>query len=561
MSVKKSPTDNQLLFLPLGGSGEIGMNLNLYGLNDKWIMVDFGMSFAGDYFPGVDLILPDISFLEERLDMLDAIVLTHAHEDHIGAIPYLWDKLRKPMYATPFTAHLIRKKLAEQGLLEQAEIIEIPMGGNFNIGEFDITYVPLPHSIAEGNALKISTPLGTIFHTGDWKLDASPQIGAPAPEKILKQIGDDGVLAMVGDSTNAFSTKTAGSEQDVYESMLKLVDGLKNRVLVSTFASNIARVQTIGRIAKQTDRHLAIFGRSLHRIIEAAKETGYLTDFPEIIDEDHVMDLPRDKVLALCTGCQGEARAALGRITDGKFKKFSLSAGDHVLFSSKIIPGNDIAIGRLVNGLIEQGVDVITEHDAFIHVSGHPGQPDLKAMYGWIRPQIAIPVHGEVRHMTKHAGLAKNWGIKKTLVPKNGDIIRLAPDGPKRIDQAPFGQLVVDGTCIIPAHGEVMAERRRMLYHGHVVVALGLDNSGELIAEPQCVAYGIPGWDVGGAFEERSLDIIDDILGKLSQKKRLDDAIVEETIRQAVRKMLSYEIGKKPIVQVRVLRDYADDDM
>jgi ribonuclease J len=558
LNKKANASDGQLVFLPLGGSGEIGMNLNLYGIGEQWIMVDFGMSFADDHFPGVDLILPDISFLEERLEMLKGIILTHAHEDHIGAIPYLWARLRVPMYATPFTAHLIRKKLAEVGLENEAVIHEIAIGGSFDIEPFKITYVPLPHSIAEGNALKIETPHGTVFHTGDWKLDNSPQIGMPVCEDTLRQIGVDGVLAMVGDSTNAFSTKSAGSEQDVYENMLDLVKGLKNRVVISTFASNIARVQTIGRIASATGRHLTMFGRSLHRVTEAAKETGYLKDFPDILDEDEVMNLPRDKVLIMSTGCQGEPRAALSRIAEGKFKNFSLAADDHVLFSSKIIPGNEISIGRLINNLVEMGVDVITEHDAFIHVSGHPGQPDLKQMYGWIKPQMAVPVHGEIRHMTKHAKLAKSWGVEKTLVPKNGDIIRLAPDGPLKIDQAPFGKLLVDGSCIIPAYGEVMAERRRLLHHGHLVVAIGLDADGIMVSEAECIAYGIPGWQIGGALEDKALDIIDDVLEKLPHNKLKDDAVVAEAIRRGVRQMLSQEIGKKPIVQVSVLRDYSD---
>lgn len=556
MPHKNKSKSAPLLFLPLGGSGEIGMNLNLYGLADEWVMVDFGMSFAGEHLPGVDLILPDISFLEERISELKAIILTHAHEDHIGAVPYLWERLGVPMYATPFTAAMLRRKLAEQGLLEQAEIHEIPIGGSFSVGAFDFTYVPLPHSIAEGNALRIKTPHGVIFHTGDWKLDATPQIGMPAPEKLLTEIGDEGVLAMVGDSTNAFSKRTAGSEQSVYEGLLEQISPMKNRVVVTTFASNIARVQTIGRIAHETGRKLAVFGRSLHRIIEVAKETGYLKNFPEIVGEDEVMNLPRNKVLVLTTGCQGEARAALARIVEGQFRKFSLAAGDHVLFSSKIIPGNEIPIGRVINALIEQGVEVLSEYDAHIHVSGHPGQPDLQAMYGWIRPQMAIPVHGEMRHMHKHATLAKSWGVKKTLVPKNGDIIQLAPHGPKKIDQAPFGQLVVDGTTIIPADGEVMAERRRLLFHGHLVIALALDELGGLVSDPQCVAYGIPFFEPDGRFEQQALDIIDKILEQMPAKKLLDDGEVEEAIRVQVRKMLYREIGKKPIVQIRVLRDY-----
>ena len=553
MAAKYNP-ESDLLFLPLGGSGEIGMNLNLYACSGKWIAVDMGMTFAGDYYPGVDLILPDPGFIEERQADLLAIVLTHGHEDHIGALPYLWESLQVPIYATPFTMELVRGKLAEAGLLETAELHEIPMGGNFTLGDFDITYVPLAHSIAEGNALLIKTPHGRIFHTGDWKLDDGPLIGQPTTAQQLSAIGDVGILALIGDSTNAFSLNTAGSESDVAQKLIDVVGEQSGRVVVTTFASNVARLQSIARAAQANGRKLGILGRSMHRIIAAAKATGYLTDFPDIIDEEDFDSIPREQLLVMTTGCQGEARAALTRLSEGGFRNLKLAAGDTVIFSSKMIPGNEISIGRVLNRLVEAGVHVITEKDADVHVSGHPGRPDLEAMYGWIRPQIAIPVHGEVRHMQAHAELATRAGVGRVIRPLNGTVIRLAPGKAKIVDEAPTGRLLVDGRLVIEAESETMAERRRIMHNGHMAIMLVLDEDGAALCEPAIVAQGIPGWEDEGVLCDRVLDITESVLETLAPGDLRENDIVEEQVRRNVRRMLSNELGKRTVVVIRVLR-------
>ena len=543
-----------LLFLPLGGCGEIGMNLNLYRCDGKWLMVDLGMTFAGENLPGIDLIFPDPAFITERRDDLLGLVLTHGHEDHIGAVPYLWPELRCPMYATPFTAELVRRKLAERGLLEEAVIHEMPLGSSFEIGPFGISYVALAHSIAEGNALMIKTQHGTIFHTGDWKLDDDALIGAPASSEELSAIGDEGVLAMIGDSTNVFNVRASGSESAVAESLKDIVAQKSGRVVVTTFASNVARLQTVGRIARDTGRQLALLGRSMHRVVEAAKATGYLKDFPAVLDEKKIMDLPRNELLVLTTGCQGEPRAALSRIASGDFRAFSLSRDDTVIFSSKMIPGNEHPIGALINRLVLDDIEVITEMDAFVHVSGHPGQPELKDMYGWIRPHIAIPVHGEARHIKRHAELASEVGVAKTLRPHNGDVVRLAPDGPELIDQVSTGRLVLDGEKVLSITSEPIAERRRMLFAGHLGVSLAVDKRGVLLLPPVLVARGIPGWKDDGALEADVRGAIADTLDGLGQQALADDGQLEEAVRIAVRRVLREDTGKKPVTVVRALR-------
>jgi ribonuclease J len=545
---------DDLVFVPLGGSGEIGMNLNLYGLDGKWLMVDLGMTFAGDYFPGVDLMLPDPSFIEDRADDLLAIILTHGHEDHIGAVPYLLENLRAPIFATAFTAELVRGKLREAGLLNEATINIIDLGGQIKLGPFDLSYVALAHSIAEGNALKISTRHGTIFHTGDWKLDANPVIGKPSSAEDLSAIGDAGVLAMVGDSTNVFNREASGSESDVYAGLRDIVASQKGRVVVTTFASNIARLSTIGRIALETGRSLALLGRSMRRVVEAAKATGYLHDFPPIIDEDELADTPRDKLLVLCTGCQGEGRAALSRLADDGFRSLSLSSGDCVVFSSKIIPGNDLAIARLVNRLVLRDIHVVTEKDAFIHVSGHPGQAELADMYGWIKPQIAVPVHGEPRHLKRHGEFARACGTKEIIVPKNGDVIRLAPGGAAITGEVESGYLLVDGNELIAIDDQIMAERRRIALHGQLTVALAVDAKGVLRGTPQLIPYGIPGWYEDDQLKDMVFEAIDDVLRQLHPKNLLDDRLIEEEIRRITRRRLFKEIGKKAIIAVRVIR-------
>ena len=475
---KNYQPENELLFLALGGSGEIGMNVNLYGCDGKWLMVDLGMSFGANEYPGTELLFADIDFIEERSNDLLGIVLTHAHEDHIGAIPYFAAELDVPLYATPFTAELIRRKLEEAGLLKEVEVRIIEEDhGHIEIGPFEVTYIPLAHSIAEGNALVIDTPYGRVFHTGDWKLDEDPIIGEPTTEEELREIGDEGVLAVVCDSTNVFNPEPSGSEGAVYRGLMDEVkkwDG--RRVMVTTFASNVARLQTLGEVAKANGRQLVVAGRSLDRMIEVAQENGYLENFPETVDWNTAMGLPRGKVMIMATGGQGEPRAALSRVAEENHP-LKLSEGDVVLFSSRQIPGNEISIGKVQNKLAERGIVMVTDRQSMIHVSGHPGRPELEALYSWLRPEILVPVHGEIKHMQEQARVGIEAGIPKAVYQKNGDIVRLAPGKPGKIAQVEAGRLVLDGDIIVPADGESIVMRRRLAHNGVVIVVLGPNNS------------------------------------------------------------------------------------
>jgi len=541
----------ELIFLPLGGSGEIGMNVNLYGCDGKWIMVDLGMTFADPNLPGVELVLPDLSFIEDRQKDLLGIVLTHGHEDHIGAIPYLVGDFDVPLYATPFTAGLIRKKLIEEGIERDVELNVVEMEGEVDLGPFKCRYVPLAHSILEGNALLIETPYGKIFHTGDWKLDEAPVLGEPSTAEELTALGDEGILALVGDSTNVFNPEASGSETGVREGLDKAIAGHKGRVLVTTFASNAARLHTLGEVAKDTGRKLCVVGRSLDRILEVSKSVGYLTDFPPTVSQEEAMKLPRDKVLIVSTGAQGEARAALSRIAEGEHPHIKLERGDLVVYSSKQIPGNEIAIGRVQNALAAAGVEIITDRQAHVHVSGHPGIPELEAMYGWIRPKIAIPVHGERRHMEEHARLARRFGVKEAVVPVNGSAIRLAPGKPQIISHEPVGRLVLDGDVILPADGATMLARRRMMHNGLIAVFLVIDGKNRLVAPPQVQSHGVP-------VEDDRDEFIDDCVLAASEaaaKARTgsDDALAE-AVRVAVRRKAREWTGKKPITEVTVTR-------
>ena len=423
---------NELIFLALGGSGEIGMNVNLYGTQGKWVMVDLGLTFGGTDYPGIDLVLPDLSFIEERRDDLLGIVLTHGHEDHIGAIPYLAADLGVPLYATPFTAALIRAKIEDEGIAKSIKLNVIDNEGKFALGPFGFQYVPLAHSIPEGNALLIETPYGRIFHTGDWKLDDEPLLGVPSTPEELIAIGDAGVLALVCDSTNVFNNDYSGSEGDVRDGLDEVIKEAEGRVVVTTFASNAARLQTLGQVARDCGRTLCVAGRSIERILKAARSVGYLTDFPETVDFETAMRLPRNQVMILATGGQGENRAALSRIAF-QTHPIKLTDGDMVLFSSRQIPGNEVAIGRIQNALAAKNVIMVTDRQADIHVSGHPGRPELAEMYRWIRPEILLPVHGEMRHMAEQARFGLSHQIPRAIVQGNGTMIRLAPDGPEVI--------------------------------------------------------------------------------------------------------------------------------
>ena len=539
----------ELLFLALGGSGEIGMNVNLYGCDGKWIMVDLGMTFADPGYPGIDLVLPDLSFIEERREDLLGIVITHGHEDHIGAVPYFAADLGVPLYATPFTAGLIAGKLEEEGLTKDVELNVIDLGGSFQLGPFGIRYVPVAHSIIEPNALLIDTPYGKIFHTGDWKLDAAPQIGRPASDDALRAIGDEGILAMICDSTNVFNAEPSGSEATVRGGLEEVVAAAKGRVLVTTFASNAARLHTLGRVARVTNRQLCVAGRSLDRIIRVAKATGYLRDFPETIDFDTAMSLPRREVLIVGTGGQGEPRAALGRIAFGDHK-IKLEEGDTVVFSSRQIPGNELAIGRIMNALARSDVKTVTERQAHVHVSGHPARPELSAMYHWIRPEILIPVHGESRHLHEHRRFALEEGIPKALVQENGEIVRLAPNGPEKVGTERVGRLILDGDVMLTADGTTMNQRRKIASNGVISVAVAIDGQNRLRGTAQVALEGIP-------VEEDRDDFIADACAAASDAARGDSSNEEklrEAIRLAVRRCATEWTGKKPVVDVLLVR-------
>lgn len=540
---------NELLFLALGGSGEIGMNVNLYGTQGKWVMVDCGLTFADPAYPGVELILPDLSFIEERAEDLLGIVLTHGHEDHIGALPYLAADLGVPLYATPFTAGLIQGKLDEEGIADQVELNIVDNEGSFTLGPFGFRYVPLAHSIPEGNAVLIDTPYGRIFHTGDWKIDDAPQLGAPSTPEELTEIGDAGVLALVCDSTNVFNPDASGSEGAVRAGLDEVIGQAKGRVLVTTFASNAARLRTLGQVAKDTGRTLCVAGRSLDRILRVAKATGYLKDFPEVVDFDAAMALPARNVMIVATGGQGEPRAALSRIAEGTHP-IKLDAGDLVVFSSKQIPGNEIAIGRIQNALAAAGVEMITDRQAHIHVSGHPGRPELASMYHWIRPQILVPVHGEMRHMVEQARFGLAQGVQKAVVQQNGELVRLAPDGPEKLGQERAGRLVLDGDVILPADGNTINERRKLSLHGQISVAVALDKENRLKGEVAIRLNGVPVEEDREAFLDDACDAAKQAIAKGAR----DEDSLREALRLAVRRRATHWTGKKPVVDVLMVR-------
>lgn len=540
---------NELLFLALGGSGEIGMNVNLYGCQGKWVMVDLGMTFSDPAYPGVELVLPDLTFIEERREDLLGVVLTHGHEDHIGAIPYLALDLGVPLYATAFTAGLIAGKLEEEGLLKDVKLNIVESEKDFRLGPFGFRYVPLAHSIPEANALLIGTPYGRIFHTGDWKLDEDPQLGDPSTPAELTALGDEGILALVCDSTNVFNEEASGSEAEVREGLDQVIAAAEGRVLVTTFASNAARLKTLGQVARDTNRTVCVAGRSLDRILRVARSVGYLEDFPETVDFDEAMRLPRRDLMIIATGGQGEHRAALARIAFDSHK-LKLDAGDLVIFSSKQIPGNELAIGRIQNTLATKGVEMITDRQADVHVSGHPGRPELAAMYEWIRPEIIVPVHGEMRHMAEHERFARSRGVPKGIVQQNGQVVRLAPDGPEIIGHERVGRLILDGDVILPADGSTMNERRKIATVGLISVALGMDGNERLTGAVEVSLQGIPVEEDREAF----LAEVCVAAAEAARQASGNEAKQRESIRLAVRRCATEWTGKKPVVDVLIVR-------
>jgi ribonuclease J len=550
--------NSELVFLPLGGSNEIGMNLNLYGFGPpddrQWIIVDVGVTFGDLTTPGIEVIVPDPEFLTGETIL--GIVLTHAHEDHIGAIGWLWDRIKAPVFATPFTAFLVREKLREAGV-DDADITEVPLNGHLKLGPFDIDYITLTHSIAEPNGLAVRTPLGTVFHTGDWKIDEAPITGAPTDVAGITAMGDEGVLAMVCDSTNVFVEGRAGSETEVRDALTKLIKSLKKRVAVACFASNVARVDSILRAAKACKRSVCLVGRSMHRITAAARHVGLLEGIPEPISESEAAALRDHEVLYLCTGSQGEPRAALSRIADGNHPQVKLGEGDACVFSSRVIPGNEIPIRSLQNRLSDLGVEIHTERDhPGIHVSGHPCREELKDMYGWARPKIAVPTHGERRHLLKHAALAAELGIKYQVTPHNGDMVRLAPGLPEIIDEVPSGRLFVDGGILVPEASEALRERRHAAHNGMIFVAFALDGKNRLASIVDIRGLGL-------AFENE--DAISDQLESLCQavekavrnmpaEGRDDDEAVETVVARVVKKAAQAIWERRPIVETIILR-------
>jgi ribonuclease J len=540
---------DELLFLALGGSGEIGMNVNLYGCRGKWLMADLGLSFADPAYPGIDIVLPDLAFIEERQEDLLGLVITHGHEDHIGAIPYMALELGVPIYATIFTAGLIRAKLDEEGLSDRVKVKVVKVGEPLKIGPFSVEWVPLSHSIPEMNALLIDTPFGRVFHTGDWKLDDTPVIGQPASAEALQAIGKKGVLALMGDSTNVFNDKASGSEASVRADLEKFVAAADKRVLVTTFASNAARLQTLGQVAVATNRQVCVAGRSLDRIIKIAKAAGYLLDFPPTIDFDAAMRVPPKDLMIIATGGQGEARAALSRIAHDSHR-LKLSEGDTVMFSSKQIPGNEDAIGIVQNALAGRGIRMVTERQAHIHVSGHPGRPEIETLYGWLKPEIVVPVHGERRHMAEHARLAASIGVPRQIVQMNGDVVRLAPDGPKIIRRERSGRLVLDGDVILASNGTTMNDRRKLAANGIISVAVALDKANRPKSRPQIGIQGLPVEEDREDFLEDTTEAVLDALAKAPR----DEAKLKESIRLAVRRKATSWTGKKPVVDVLLMR-------
>ena len=530
------------------------MNVNLYGCRGKWIMCDLGMTFADPTLPGVELVLPDLQFIEQRRDDLLGIILTHGHEDHIGAIPYLAAELKVPLYATPFTAGLIRRKLEEEGLLREVKLNVVPMGGTVELGAFRATYVALAHSIPEGNALVIDTPYGRLFHTGDWKLDAKPLLGDPASAAELTRIGDNGgkgTLALIGDSTNVFNTQASGSESGVFDGLMALVKGRRQgRVVVTTFASNATRLHTLGEVAKATGRRLVVAGRSLERIIQVAQSTGYLKDFPDTLSFEAAASARPESLLILVTGTQGEPQAALARIADGSHPHIRLERGDLVVYSSKQIPGNELAISRVQNALAARGIEVIGEKQAHVHVSGHPGKPELEAMYGWIRPQIAVPVHGERRHMEEHARLAKSWGVPDAIVPVNGACIQLAPGKPRVLSHEAHGRLVLDGDVILPADGQTINARRKIAHSGYMAVTLVADAKKRLAAPARVLAKGVPVEEEEEAFLGECADASEAAFRKVGMA---DLRRLEDEVKVAVRRVARQWTGKKPVTDVQII--------
>ena len=550
-------TRDELVFVPLGGVGEIGMNLGLYGYGPPehrtWIAVDFGVAFAGPDLPGVDLIFPDITYLEEERTNLVGILITHAHEDHFGALIDLWPRLRVPVFATAFTAGLLTAKLASEPGSELIPVNVVAAGSRFTVGPFQVEYVNVAHSIPEPNAVVIETPLGTVVHSGDWKLDDDPVIGHPTDAVRLKALGDAGVLALICDSTNAMRAGRSPSETEVARELIEIVGESAGRVAFTTFASNVGRIRSVAVAAASAGREVVVVGRAMRRVIDVAGELGYLDDLPPFRDEETYPHLPRGKVVALLTGSQGEPRAALARVVDDDHKTVTLDRGDVVVFSSRAIPGNEVAINRIMNGLTERGIRVITDRERLVHVSGHPRREELRQLYGWLRPAIAIPVHGEAMHLSAHARFARELGVPAVLEIENGAMVRLAPLPAAQVDEIAAGRIYKDGTIIGDIDMVGVPERRRLAFSGHIGVALVMNERGDVELDPEIVLTGLPKTERNGRpLEETVMTAVLGTLDSIPRPRRRDPEVVREAVRRSVRAVVAEAWGKKPVCTVFV---------
>ncbi|MGC2082478.1 MAG: ribonuclease J [Bradyrhizobium sp.] len=551
---------DELTFAPLGGVGEIGMNLSIYGLGNRhqrsWLAIDLGVSFGDEeHLPGIDLIMPDISFLEKERNNLVGLVLTHAHEDHFGAIIDLWPRLKCPIYATKFSAALFEAKCAAERNAPKIPVTVIPSRGRVDVGPFNVEFIPVAHSIPEAHAIAIHTEVGTVLHTGDWKIDPTPVLGAPTDEKRLRELGDAGLMALIGDSTNAVRDGRSPSEAEVAKSITELVKGAKGRVAVTTFASNVARIRAVADAAKAADREVVVVGRAMERVVQVARETGYLDGVQNFRGMDLYGHFPADKVLALCTGSQGEPRAALARIANDDHPQVTLNRGDSVIFSSRTIPGNEKAVGAIINGLVEQGIKVITDRDHLVHVSGHPRRDELRDMIAWTRPQLLIPVHGEALHLSEHARLARACGVPKVITCRNGALIKLGPGEPGIIGEVPAGRLYKDGNIVEDAKSRAVSERRKMAFAGCIFVAIAVGEKGEMVDEPEVDLVGIPEKTMAGEeIDDIVFDAVMSTFEGLPRARRRDPDAMAESIRRAVRAAVNEHWGKKPICLVHVLQ-------
>ena len=555
----KKQKQDELIFLPLGGVGEIGMNFALYGFgpkdNRRFIIVDVGVTFPGDDLPGADLVLPDISYITERLDQLDGIVITHAHEDHYGALLALWPLLRVPVYCTPFTAGMLEAKLQGEPGAPKIPVTVFKADKAFKLGPFEIEGIHVTHSIPEPVSLMIRSPLGNVIHTGDWKLDHEPTLGQKTDEDHFRRLGDEGVLALICDSTNAMREGVSPSEEEVSESLSKIIGDSEGRVLVTTFSSNVGRIRSIAMAAEKVGRRVMILGRSLLRVCEVSRELGYLEGIAPFLSEDEFQSVPRRELVVICTGSQGEPRAALGKMSRDDHRNASLSPGDKVIFSSRSIPGNEREIINIQNALIDQGVEIVLDGDVLVHVSGHPRRSELKQMYEWTRPTIGVPVHGEAAHLVAQAKLMADSGIEDVAPIRNGDMLRLAPGPAEVLDQVKHGRIYKDGRQIGDEDAMGIKRRRVLSWVGHVVMSLVIDRKGDLLADPDIACEGLPRMaDEQDRFEDVLYDAGVSAFENIPPKKRKDDGRIQQAVERAIRAEVRDLWGKKPLVTVFVTR-------